>query len=110
MSTYSDLLTQTATIKRRVEGAVDDLGIPEESFTTVSTTAKCLIQQKSESVAIDDKGREIISSHLCFMAYGESVQEDDLITIGSNTYYAISVDNDVAGQGHHVEVYLRLVK
>lgn len=108
MSTYSDMLIQTCTIRRRISGSQDEWGIPSESLTTISTTTKGLIQQKRETLDIDKRGQSIISTHLGFFSVGDFPIVDDFVVLDGVTYYVISVDNTL--QTHHVEVLLKLVK
>ena len=104
-SDFLALLTDTVTIKRRSAGAIGDLGVPEESFSTIATV-NCLIQDQKGTYILERKGEEVSVDSIGFFDYGVDIQEDDIVEFGSKNYTVYFVE-DAGGQKHHLEVGLK---
>lgn len=107
-SAFSDLLTQTCTIRSRSLGAVDTWGVPAETITDESTSVACLVQPAPEKLEIERRGKKLIADYLGFFEYSQVIDEDDIVVQGSISYVVLSIEN-AAGQEHHKEIYLRKV-
>ena len=107
-SDFLSLLTNTVTIKRRTAGTVDDLGVPAETFSTVATGVKCLIQDQKGTYILERKGEEVSVDSIGFFDYGTDIQEDDIIEFGSKKYSVYFIEN-AGGQDDHYEVGLKQI-
>ena len=107
-STFTNLLIHSVDIQRRGEGAVNDLGLPDEILTTVASGVKCLIQDVKGTFILQKEGKEISVDSIIFFEYDTDIQEDDIIVFGTEKYTIDFIEN-AAGQNHHLEVGARLL-
>ena len=103
---FDALLISTAAIKRKLVGAVNSYGIPTETFSTITSTANCLLQTLDMDLEINRRGKKEVAKYVCFFKITENIAEDDIVEISSRAYVVLGVE-DAAGIGHHFEVYLR---
>lgn len=108
-SVFTDLLIHTVTVSRRSLSTRDEWNVASETFSTISTTMTCLIQDTKENIEIDRRGKKEMVQAIGFFEYGSNVVEDDIITYNTQKYQVIGIDN-AAGQAHHLEVYLRIME
>jgi|GEM_PF-3310400 len=106
-STFNALLTQTCTIYRRVYDASteDKWGASSESFSTITSTESCLLQQLDEMIEFTRRGEKIYTKTEVYMKYEADIEVDDILEFESRKYSVLSVD-DSAGQQHHKEVLI----
>ncbi len=112
---FEKLLTMTCDIQRFSTSGNDAWNRPVESWNTLVAGQLCLIQpqQGRNNFEIRNELNEIgISTHVLFMLVdsgNNSITAKDRIVSGSITYEILSV-RDAAGQVHHFEIDLRIIK
>ena len=106
ISGFSDLLTHTVDIQRRGEGSVNDLGVPDETLSTVATGVKCLIQDQRGTFILERKGEEVSVDSIGFFEITTDIKEDDIVVFGDKKYSVYFIE-DAGGQAHHYEVGLK---
>jgi len=122
------LLTHTCTIRRFSSSGADAYGQLTGSWGDVATGVACLVQQKR---TLQTTGRrpalteEVVAfQDVMFCAYGTNVREGDQVTSvvykgtatpvrkdtqGNAVTFTVVEVIDAAGQGHHLEVKLKVV-
>lgn len=102
-------LIHTITIQRNTPGAVDDRGVPAQSWATLAT-ARAWVQPKSsrELMQLSQSG-PVASTHSVYIEPGTGIRESDRISFGGNTYQIDGI-RDEAGMGHHDKVDAHLVE
>lgn len=104
---FLGLLRQAATIERPSLGR-SSTGEPEWSFSTVASDVPILVQpDQSGGIEVHDEptGSVLVGTHYGYLQITADLQVHDRVTVGSEVYRVIRVD-DAAGQDHHLEVRL----
>jgi len=109
MMAYTDLLINTCTIKRLVQGpGVDSYGNPDVSWTDVLNQACRLSSPKGREIKV---GAEVVIADYLLFLEDIDITEQDRVVIDSVTYEVLLVVRRQNGVGdHHVEAYLRTVR
>jgi len=107
-SIFESLLTHTVDIKRRVKGAVNSLGVPAETFSTLYTDVACLIQDQRGTYILEREGEEVSVDSIGFFKITQDILEDDIIVFGAKEY-AVYFIEDAGGQEDHYEVGLKKI-
>lgn len=102
---FTELLIHTCTISRRqTSGVADALGAIPETIAQISASVPCRWEQNTETIEFTKRGKKIQARYLIFFEITANVLEDDILTWNGKKYDVLSVE-DVAGEGHHLEVY-----
>ena len=105
----SSYYNKSATRLRNTESSTNEYGEP--IFTESTTTFDCALQPnttRSEGFNVMERGKVVVSTHVLYCAITIDISEGDIVTIDSEDYRVILV-NDGAGREHHLECGLRLV-
>jgi hypothetical protein len=109
---FRQLLTQTCTIRRfTASGGTDGYGAPAGTWGDLATDVPCLKQPLSGKAAGIELavGREARITDFVLFLEVQDVTAADQIALDGETY-GIIVVRDAGGQGHHLELFLELVK
>jgi len=105
---FDSLLIHTVSIKRRVEGSVNLLGVPSETFSILYTDVVCRIQDQKGTYILERKGEEVSVDSICFFKITQDIVEDDVVVFGSKEYSVYFVEN-AGGESHHYEAGLKRI-
>ena len=104
---FKQLLNKTCTIRRFTSSSNDAHGNPVKVWSDLATDVPCRLQAR--------RGREttqpvqvVVGTHTLFLE-PRDITERDRVVVATLTYEVLFV-SDAAGQGHHLEVDLELVK
>ncbi|KKN82786.1 hypothetical protein LCGC14_0306100 [marine sediment metagenome] len=105
---FTDLLTQTATILSRTynSGDIDRFGVPTETIAETEASEPCLIQNLGQTIEFSVKGKSELATYLGFFKVTANISLDSIVIFNNVKYQVINID-DAAGQNHHYEVYLK---
>ena len=103
---FTNLLTHTCTITRRVKGVTDKWGAKAETLTDVATSVPCMIQASYEMLEFDVRGQKQIATMIAFFEITQDIEVDDIVVFNGKDFVVIGVE-DAGGQGHHYEVPLK---
>ena len=102
-------LPHTITIERNTEGALDDRGVPAQSWATLSTARAWVQPKSSREVAQLSQSAPVVSTHSVYVEPGTGVTAADRIRFGGDTYQVDGI-RDEAGVGHHLKLDCHLVE
>lgn len=107
---YTGLLNTTAQVLRR--SATRDaygVGIVAEAIVYVALPVR--VQALTGEMARVTEGQRLTASHRMFCPLGTELMEGDIIKhndgYSTRTLRVVFINHNAAGQGHHVEVFLR---
>ncbi len=105
---FTDLLTQTATILTRnySSSSKNSLGVPIETVTETTASEPCLMTNLGQKIEFDVRGEAQVATWLGFFKITAGLTLDSIVIFESIKYQVINID-DAAGQNHHYEVYLK---
>ena len=109
---FRQLLTQLCTIRRfTASGGTGGYGAPAGTWGDLATDVPCLKQPLTGRAV----GRELvvgrqarITDFVLFLETRDVTAADEIVHAGET--YGIIVVKDPGGQGHHLELFLELVK
>jgi hypothetical protein len=106
---YDDLLTNTCTIQRYTEGAVDGYGNPSNTWAALHTDEPCRWSYpKNREIKI---GAQVVIYDIELFLGNIDVTERDRVVLNGRTYEILSAAQRQDGEGgHHMECLLRTAK
>jgi hypothetical protein len=121
--TYTSLLRQRVTIRRRANTAASDTtdwNQEPQEITSLATGVRCRIDEggggsggsRGEITLPGEAGNVVVDATGYFLAGTDLTEADQVV----RTYptpertYEVLLVRDAAGQGHHIEAALRLVR
>lgn len=107
---YRGLLKQRADIYRPT---LDASTGPEARNTWADTPTYTGIRCRIQALQTKEQDKEtgaVVSTHNSFWEHGVDLLESDRVVVDSVRYDVQGVDSDVAGEGHHVEAALKVVR
>jgi hypothetical protein len=105
----------TCTLSRR-STVLDSVGAKTETWTTLASGIKCIIQPLSVSQNRGTRGTEFLATHVAFINHTDvqaySPKENDRLTDGNGTEYdVVEIKKYAVPTGeHHSEFILQAVK
>lgn len=100
---YFGLLTHVCDIKRPTV-TQDNAGSDNVVWNTVALGVACRIQKTKGDLIVATRGLDFDHEYLGFFEFGVDLQDGDKITWSNKDLVVLSIDDDSAGSGHHVEV------
>ena len=105
---YTSLLIETCTIQRFSEGALDNYGIPEKTWTDHPDTSCRLTTGSGREVKV---GAEVVIADYKLFLGDVDITERDRVVIDSITYEVLLVsDREDSLGSHHKECFMRVVR
>lgn len=105
---FKQLLNASCTIRRFTSTAKDAHGNPVKVWSDLATGVACRLQPRRGREAVQPT-QVVVGTHVLFLEAGVDITEKDQVVFAPDTYEVLFV-GDAAGQGHHLEVDLELVK
>ena len=105
---FKQLLNATGTIRRFTSTAKDAHGNPVKVWSDLATGVACRRQPRLGREAVQPT-QVVVGSHILYLEIGTDITERDRFVLAADTHEVLFV-GDAAGQGHHLEVDLELVK
>lgn len=105
---FKQMLNATGTIRRFTSTAKNSHGNPVKIWSDLATDVPCRLQPRRGREAVQPT-QVVVGSHILFLEIGTDITERDRVVVSANTYEVLFVA-DAAGQGHHLEVELELIK
>lgn len=105
---FAQLLNKTCVIRRFTSSSNDAHGNPVKVWSDLATDIACRLQPRRGREAVQPT-QVVVGSHVLFLEIGTDITERDRVVVATLTYEVLFV-GDAAGQGHHLEVDLELVK
>ncbi|KKM74969.1 hypothetical protein LCGC14_1395080 [marine sediment metagenome] len=105
---FKQLLNATGTIRRFNSSSKDMHGNPVKVWSDLATDVPCRLQPRRGREAVQPT-QVVVGTHVLFLEIGTDITERDRFVFAPDTYEVLFV-GDAAGQGHHLEVDLELVK
>lgn len=103
------LTNKTATLYKKTEGATNEYGEKEISYSQSSSFKVCL-QPKKQLEEIRIPGQVFLSpddiSHIVYCDYREDISIGDRLKIDS-VYYEVKGISDEAGRKHHLKIFCK---
>jgi len=108
---YTSLLINTCTVRRYVDGAIDDYGRPVKTWADHFHLAGIACRWSTPVNREIKIGAEVVLADLQLFLNDVDITEKDRVIIGAVTYEVMSVMSRQDGiSGHHKECFLRTVK
>ena len=105
---FKQMLNATCTIRRFTSTAKDAHGNPVKIWADLAIDVVCRLQPRRGREAVQPT-QVVVGTHVLFLEAGVDITEKDQVVLAADTYEVLFVV-DAAGQGHHLEVDLELVK
>lgn len=102
-------LNHQVTIERPAEGALDDRGIPSQTWSTVATLAASVQPKSIVEMAQLSQGGPVVGEYTMYIPGVPDIADSDRITEGSRVFEVVGI-RDAAGAHHHVEIDCHLVE
>jgi SPP1 family predicted phage head-tail adaptor len=97
----------TITVQRATDGAIDDRGVPAQTWAELSRVRGWVQPKDARELAALSQGGPVASTHTIYL-WPTDVTEADRIVFGSETYQIEGI-RDEAGMGHHLRLDCRAV-
>ena len=106
---FEDLLINTCTIQRYMEGAADAYGTPVKTWAAHISGKDCrLMAGKGREVMV---GAEVVIADYTLFIEDVDITEQDRVIIDSVTYEVLLVaDKQNGSDDHHKECFMRAVR
>ena len=105
---FKQMLNTTCVIRRFTSSSKDAHGNPIKVWSDLATDVPCRLQPRRGREAVQPT-QVVVGSHVLFLEIGTDITERDRFVHAGDTYGVLFV-GDAAGQGHHLEVELELIK
>ena len=105
---FAQLLNKTCVIRRFTSSSKDAHGNLVKVWSDLAIDVACRLQPRRGREAVQPT-QVVVGSHVLFLEAGVDITERDRVVLAADTYEVLFV-GDAAGQGHHLEVDLELVK
>ena len=105
---FKQMLNKTCVIRRFTSSSNDAHGNPVKVWSDLATDVPCRLQPRRGREAVQPT-QVVVGSHVLFLEIGTDITERDQFVLAADTYDVLFV-GDAAGQGHHLEVDLELIK
>lgn len=105
---FRQLLNKTGTIRRYTSSSKDTHGNLVKVWSDLATGVACRLQPRRGREAVQPT-QVVVGSHILYLEIGTDITERDRVVVAASTYEVLFVA-DAAGQSHHLEVDLELVK
>lgn len=105
---FKQMLNATGTIRRYTSSSKDAHGNLVKVWSDLATDVPCRLQPRRGREAVQPT-QVVVGSHVLFLEIGTDITERDQFVLGASTYEVLFVA-DAAGQGHHLELELELIK
>ena len=105
---FKQMLNVTCVIRRFTSSSKDAHGNLVKVWSDLATDVACRLQPRRGREAVQPT-QVVVGSHVLFLEIGTDITEKDRVVVGATTYEVLFVE-DAAGQGHHLEADLELVK
>jgi head-tail adaptor len=102
------MLNSTCVIRRYTSSSKDAHGNLIKVWSDLATDVACRLQPRRGREAVQPT-QVVIGSHVLFLETGTDITERDRVVVAASTYEVLFVA-DAAGQGHHLEAELEIVK
>lgn len=102
-------LIHTITVQRAAAGAVDDRGIPAQTWSTLATAQAWVQPKSSREMERLSQGGAVVSTHSIYVEPSSAVTPADRISFDGKTYQIDGI-RDEAGLGHHFKLDCHLVE
>lgn len=120
MAAFDDQLIHSVTIRRATQGAEDDYGQPALTWADLATV-QALIQPRNTRLGggqaeelTTHGGGTSITDHNIFLRPTDITSADEVYATDAGTYtgktFEVILVRDAGGQGHHLEVSVRLIE
>ena len=105
---FKQLLNVTCVIRRFTSSSKDAHGNPIKVWSDLATDVPCRLQPRRGREAVQPT-QVVVGTHVLYLEAGVDITERDRVMVAASTYEVLFV-GDAAGQGHHLELELELVK
>ena len=105
---FKQLLNKTCVIRRFTSSSNDAHGNPVKVWSDLATDIACRLQPRRGREALQPT-QVVVGTHVLYLEAGVDITERDRVVVGATTYEVLFVEG-AAGQGHHLEADLELVK
>lgn len=103
-SAFLDLMPHTVTLNAFSALSTDGYGLP--TYASAATTVRARVVERREKLVLPD-GKELVTSHVAWLATTGSITDRDKFTFESATYRIFSVARMPDQDGlHHQKVLL----
>ena len=105
---FRQLLNSICVIRRYSSSSKDAHGNLVKVWSDLATDVPCRLQPRRGREAVQPI-QVVVGSHVLFLEAGNDITERDRVVVTADTYEVLFVAN-AAGQNHHLEVNLELLK
>jgi len=110
---FASLLIHTCTTQRFAEGAVDDYGVPEKTWTNELENQACRLEAPAGATGGREVkvGAEVVVADYRLFIENVDITEQDRVIIDSITYEVLIVEDfSDSTSAHHKRCWLRVVR